>query len=520
MGQWRLYSPQPQWTQVFIERPIEIGFWTIRETCVEALLSTMWSLSLLLLLSLHSLQARKTIPPDLPNPRIVIVGPTGSGKSSLANAFLGCDPRSDDCMFVVCPGTDSCTKKTTYGTGPWLGTGQNVTIVDTPGFGDSDDEEEVLIEEMMDVLGNTVKNADTLLLLLDGRATRFTKGLQTMIKRMTVIFSKNWWNYIAVGVSFWKYDQDSIDDRVCDPNYPQYCKNETWYKNEMTEQMNEKFGLTRNFSFVFTDSWSQTPGPPGYNTEDQLQQCYWKQETNKLWNITIDREKPFDFMTVNDLIEINERQKHEIEWLNDVITKNISELRGLIAVNTDSITHNTDHLDTVEKRTTFNQNNLEDQDSRLKDHDSRLKDHDARLKDQDDRLNDQISTLKDTMMPVGSIMAWVNKPDKNTVSSETIDIPLGWQKCDGSTIRKPSLWAGKQTPNLNGEKRFLRGGSDTDMLSKEEDQMKLSTHACDLYLSGSKKCVFESVSSMTGTLSSAMETKPKNMNVIYIMRVF
>ena len=66
--------------------------------------------------------------PDLPNPRIVIVGATGAGKSSLANAFLGCDPRSRDCLFQVCSGQDSCTKQTTYGFGPWLGIGQNFTV--------------------------------------------------------------------------------------------------------------------------------------------------------------------------------------------------------------------------------------------------------------------------------------------------------------------------------------------------------------------------------------------------------
>ena len=52
-----------------------------------------------------------------------------SGKSSLANALLGCDPRGDnDCMFGVCGGLDSCTKNTTIGTGQWLGDADSFTV--------------------------------------------------------------------------------------------------------------------------------------------------------------------------------------------------------------------------------------------------------------------------------------------------------------------------------------------------------------------------------------------------------
>jgi hypothetical protein len=41
-------------------------------------------------------------------------------------------------------------------------------VVDTPGFGDSDKEDSVLIDEMMTVLKGSIKSASALMLVLDG----------------------------------------------------------------------------------------------------------------------------------------------------------------------------------------------------------------------------------------------------------------------------------------------------------------------------------------------------------------
>ena len=60
--------------------------------------------------------------------------------------------------------------------------------MDTPGFGDSDNEDEVLIEEMMSTLSNTINHADTIMLVLKGDASRFNDGMIKMVKRMTIMF--------------------------------------------------------------------------------------------------------------------------------------------------------------------------------------------------------------------------------------------------------------------------------------------------------------------------------------------
>ena len=54
---------------------------------------------------------------------------------------------------------------------------------------------------------------------------------------------------------------------------------------------------------------------------------------------------------------------------------------------------------------------------------------------------------------------------------EVEDPPAGCQQCDGSTILEPSIWAGERTSDLNNERRFLKGGSDTSVLSRKQNNM-------------------------------------------------
>ena len=59
------------------------------------------------------------------------------------------------------------------------------------------------------------------------------------------------------------------------------------------------------------------------------------------------------------------------------------------------------------------------------------------------------------------------------------EIPPCWMACDGSTIPN-GLWAGRNTPNLNGEGRFLRGGPIENSLLTQEDSIQSHSHSINV----------------------------------------
>ena len=147
-------------------------------------------------------------------------------------------------------------------------------------------------------------------------------------------------------------------------------------------------------------------------------------------------------------------------------------------------------------------------------------------------------------------------PEFSIVQSQTTceDITFIF-RCDGSVICYPSPWEGETTPNINGEERFLRGGLDEVQLQTEEDSLQAHTHGisdaghshpyddkfplkgggvscydyryCDNTIKFDEKHGKTSSSAKTNIEVTAVngactsdETRPKNMRVIYIMKIF
>jgi len=182
---------------------------------------------------------------------MVILGQTGTGKSTLANVLIGEEPNCKSCTFPICNGLNSCTKETKYAIGMWLGQGAQFTVVDTPGFGDSDQDDNGLIDEMTDVLKNTIKEANALVLLINSEQQRFNSALQQMMREMEALFGPSFWKNIIMGVSHWAYDANSIAKR----NYTGMTEEK--FLKEWNDQVKAKFHINMTLPGVFIDSFSQ-----------------------------------------------------------------------------------------------------------------------------------------------------------------------------------------------------------------------------------------------------------------------
>jgi len=331
----------------------------------------------------------------------------------------------------------------------------------------------------------------------------------------------------------------------------------------MNKALQAKSHLRRNLTAFFIDSFAKMP----FNLNDPVQQAAFDKETDRLWNTAFTFD-PFEFHTIEDVL-------NDLDKCQTTLDTDIAELKaGLKEVDTKVGDNEVDI--SVLQTFTFDIN------EKVKNHTSDLRGVHKSIVSLDDTdagflatVNSMQNSIEENtkliqkadnvigdlhLTPIGAIVAWTPRPATNHPNME---LPEGWIRCDGQVIPSPSNWAGIRTPDLNSQRRFLRGGNDNQCLTFEEDMFQDHTHldyghthrdAGHLHeLSGSTlkyghdygdkdgsphwgrqspnndDTVLESHANIQvahaqignpNSGSRGYETRPKNMGVVWIMRIY
>jgi len=241
----------------------------------------------------------------LASPRIVVLGATGVGKSSLANVLLGRDKNYDGRLFrngcfMVSTGLDSITKDTCADQGYWLGDNntQMFTVVDTPGFGDSLVEEEKTIENLVTTLRDEIKHVHVFVIAFKQNDNRMTNSLRSMISLFEKMFGKHFWDNAILEATHWNHGEDAV--RIRGDSRPPMTQQ--YWSDEFNRILQAEYGLVKNLQTLFIDTF--------YHEDSEYETEVFKNNTQLLWEYAISRD-PFECKDIEvALTEIRELQNN------------------------------------------------------------------------------------------------------------------------------------------------------------------------------------------------------------------
>ena len=225
---------------------------------------------------------------NFPSPRIVILGATGAGKSSLANVLLGRDKNYEgesfeNGCFKVSTGLDSITKDTCADVGYWMGDKNNsmVTVVDTPGFGDRLVEEEKTIENLVTTLRDEIKSVHVFIIPFKQNDNRMTNSLRSMISLFEKMFGYQFWDNAILEATHWNHGEDAT--RIRNESNPPLTQK--FWKDEFNRILKNEYSLKKDLEAVFIDTF--------HHDESIEEVKVFKNNSQLLWDYAATRQ-PFE----------------------------------------------------------------------------------------------------------------------------------------------------------------------------------------------------------------------------------
>ena len=150
---------------------------------------------------------------------MMVVGPTGVGKSSLLNSLL-CPARRttefEDCHFETGRGFVSVTKHLSHVLGPWLGEPEAsafVQVFDTAGLGDHGGLRDE--DTLKSIIGMIISEpVQAILLVFKATDLRLSARIQRQLRTLEYILGPQLWDHVINVFTWWGFSSRDIKDRV------------------------------------------------------------------------------------------------------------------------------------------------------------------------------------------------------------------------------------------------------------------------------------------------------------------
>ncbi|EDR23771.1 hypothetical protein, conserved [Entamoeba dispar SAW760] len=176
--------------------------------------------------------------------KLLLIGETGTGKSSLGNFILKKN------VFMACESPNSVTKKTDECSGK--GDRSDVFVVDTPGLNDSNNFDNINIQNIIECVKKT--GLQGIVLTMDFNNPRFSHSLKHLVKVISDVFQfEDIWKHVCI---VWTRCYDCFPSFMIENSKIEKKK----FKEEIikfikqTNKINENIDIEKDIPMYYVDS--------------------------------------------------------------------------------------------------------------------------------------------------------------------------------------------------------------------------------------------------------------------------
>ena len=145
------------------------------------------------------------------NKKILVIGLTGTGKSTLCNVLCGRKP--NDPMFPTSARANSCTQKLKFADVTVNDEPRNATIIDTIGLNDDDHSEDTILKKLKDSLQDQCNLVNLFAIVVNGTTRRLDKSLVQTLVMFEAMFGRDFWKQSIIVFTNLPMDEASVKRR-------------------------------------------------------------------------------------------------------------------------------------------------------------------------------------------------------------------------------------------------------------------------------------------------------------------